>query len=322
MNTILVTGGAGFIGYHCIVKLLQNNTKVVCLDNINEYYSVKLKNDRINQLKLLSNFYFEKVDILQKNSLFEVFEKYKPKYVLHFAAQAGVRYSIENPDIYISTNINGFFNVLDCCRKFGVDHTIFASSSSVYGNNSDEYFSENSKSDEPVSIYAATKKADEEIAYAMAKTYGLNITGLRFFTVYGPWGRPDMAYFLFSDAIRKGKKVKIYNYGNVYRDYTYVEDVAEVVNRLLPIYQGKGNFQIYNVAHGKTYSVKNLISFLESEFDVVVEKEYVGRQVGDVDRTQADTRLLYNRIGFQPNTDLEEGIKKFYEWYKSYYHLK
>lgn len=324
MNTILVTGGAGFIGYHCEVKLLENHNRIICVDNVNDYYSMELKKKRIQNLEKYSNFNYECVDIRDKDALIEIFKKYKPQTVIHLAAQAGVRYSIEHPDLYITTNINGFFNVMDCCKEIGVNNVIFASSSSVYGNNSVDYFAENNITDKPESIYAATKKANEEIAYAMARTYGLNIIGLRLFTVYGPWGRPDMAYYSFADAIRNNNRISVFNYGDVYRDYTYVEDVAEAISRLstMGFTEGeKSKFEIINVAHGKAYSVNDLINYLEQEFKVTIEKEYVEKQLGDVDRTQADTRKLYEMTGFKALTDLHDGIKSFVEWYKLYYDL-
>lgn len=324
MNTIMVTGGAGFIGYHCEISLLKNHNRIICVDNLNDYYSVELKKKRIENLQKYSDFIFERVDICDKNALGEIFKKYKPQVVIHLAAQAGVRYSIDHPDLYISTNINGFFNVMDCCKKTGVAKVIFASSSSVYGNNSGDYFAESNITDKPESIYAATKKANEEIAYAMAKTYGLNVIGLRLFTVYGPWGRPDMAYYSFADAIRTNNSISVFNYGDVYRDYTYVGDVAEAILRLstMDLSEGeKGKYEIINIAHGKAYSVNELIKCLEYEFKGTIQKEYIGRQIGDVDRTQADTNKLYQLTGFKPKTDLKEGIKIFSEWYKLYHDM-
>lgn len=324
MQKIMVTGGAGFIGYHCETRLLKEYKKIICVDNLNDYYSVDLKKKRIELLEKEDNFIFECIDIREKSALIEIFKKYKPDLVIHLAAQAGVRYSIEYPDLYISTNIVGFFNVLDCCKETGVKNIVFASSSSVYGNNPYEYFVEDNPTDSPQSIYAATKKADEEIAYAMSKTFGLNVIGLRLFTIYGPWGRPDMAYFSFANAIRTKTKIQVFNYGKVYRDYTYVGDVVEAISRLVRIgfdESKNGYYDIFNIAHGREYSVKQLIDCLEREFMVSIDKEYVGKQIGDVDRTQADTKKLYELTGFKPQTDLQMGIRIFSEWYKDFYDM-
>ena len=318
----MVTGGAGFIGYHCELSLLKSNNKIICLDNLNDYYSPDLKNKRLDLLKKDDNFIFEYVDIRNKTEVLQIVKKYKPDIVIHLAAQAGVRFSFHNPDIYISTNIVGFFNVLDCCRETGLKNIIFTSSSSVYGNNTNKYFNESDPTDHPESIYAATKKADEEIAFAMAKNYGLNIVGLRLFTVYGPFGRPDMAYYSFADAIRTKSKIQVFNYGNVYRDYTYVEDVAYAIKKLVEKLTNSFlpcNFEIINIAHGKEYSVNQMINYLEEEFKTSIEKEYVEKKIGDVDRTQANTQKLYSLIGVKPKTDLQTGIKRFSKWYKDFY---
>lgn len=324
MQTVLVTGGAGFIGYHCETRLLEDKNKIISVDNMCDYYTVELKKRRLEILEKNSDFVFENVDIRNRDSLVEVFKRYKPDIVVHLAAQAGVRYSAEHPEVYINTNVVGFFNVLDCCNETGVKNIVFASSSSVYGNSRREYFCEDEVTDRPESIYAATKKADEEIAHAMAKSFGLNIIGLRLFTVYGPWGRPDMAYFSFADAIRENQIIKVFNYGEVYRDYTYVGDVAEAICRLIRIgfdSRESGKFDIFNIAHGKAYSVGKLIECLENEFHVSIKKEYVGKQIGDVERTQANNSKLQEVILYKPDTDLQSGIHYFCEWYKSFYKL-
>lgn len=323
MIKILITGVAGFIGYHCAKKLLDSGMQIVGIDNLSDYYSIDLKNDRLNGLLKYDKFQFYKEDIINKDKLFLIFEKFNPDIVIHLAAQAGVRYSIENPTLYINTNIMGFYNVLDCCRQKNIEHLIFASSSSVYGNICNDCFSENNKTDEPVSIYAATKKADEILAYAMAKIYKMKITGLRFFTVYGPFGRPDMAYFSFANAIRKGKEIKLYNYGKVYRDYTYIDDVVEVIYQILnrkPEYNYDGvDFCIFNVANGKSYGVNILVSLLEKYMNIKANTCMVERQLGDVERTKADTRLLTEKIGYSARVDIEEGIRNFVIWYNDYY---
>ncbi|WP_270771142.1 NAD-dependent epimerase/dehydratase family protein [Intestinibacter bartlettii] len=323
MSKILITGVAGFIGYHCAKKLLDCGMQIVGIDNLSDYYSIDLKKDRLSGLLKYEKFQFYKEDIINKDNIFSIFEKFNPNIVIHLAAQAGVRYSIENPNLYINTNIVGFYNVLDCCIKKNIEHLIFASSSSVYGNICNDCFSENDKADEPVSVYAATKKADEVLAYAIAKIYKIKITGLRFFTVYGPFGRPDMAYFSFANAIKKGKQIKLYNYGEVYRDYTYIDDVIEVIYKILnrkSEYNYDGvDFCIFNVANGKSYGVNRLIYFLEKYMTRKANICMIERQLGDVERTKADTNLLKEKIGYSACTDLEEGIRKFVKWYNNYY---
>ena len=323
MKKILITGVAGFIGYHCAIHLLKKDFFIIGIDNMNAYYSVTLKEDRIKRLKNYNSFKFFTMDIIHKEILADVFERYAPDYVIHLAAQAGVRYSLINPDIYINTNIVGFFNVLDCCQKFLVKHIIFASSSSVYGNLKKKSFSEQDKADEPISIYAATKKADEEIAYSIAKIYGLNVTGLRFFSVYGPFGRPDMAYFSFAKNMKEGIEIPLFNHGLTLRDYTYIDDAVRAVISLLDTtpemnYDGV-RFILYNVANGKNYSVEELVTCLEKHMGIKAKKEYLGKQEGDVDRTQADITLLKEKIGYEAKFDLNDGISIFVDWFNEYY---
>lgn len=344
-KTILITGAAGFIGFHLIKKLHQNASqiKVIGIDNMNEYYNIRIKEHRLAELSKNKGFIFIKGSISDKALVCEIFAEYKPQIVVNLAAQAGVRYSIINPDVYIESNIIGFYNILEACRhsyyngQEGVRHLVYASSSSVYGDNQKMPYSTDDKADTPISLYAATKKTNELMAYTYAHLYDIPSTGLRFFTVYGPAGRPDMAYFSFADRLREGKTIKLFNYGNCKRDFTYVEDVAEGVIRVMqkaPKGKQKGNggilppYAIYNIGNNKPENLLDFVTILQEElintnvlpedYDFEVHKEFVPMQPGDVPVTYADTDALERDFGFKPGTDIREGLHKFAEWYTGF----
>jgi UDP-glucuronate 4-epimerase len=320
---ILLTGAAGFIGFHVASGLLSRGFSVAGMDNLNDYYDVGLKSSRLKRLSENGKFSFIKADVADKGRLRAVFEDCRPDLVIHLAAQAGVRYSIENPDAYIDSNVSGFFNVLEACRRFPVRHLLFASSSSVYGANKKTPFSESDCVDHPVSLYAATKKANELMAYTYSHMYGIAATGLRFFTVYGPWGRPDMAYFLFTEAILAGKAIRVFGEGELYRDFTYVDDVAAVVNEVAfrpPAADENGaRYRIYNVGNNRPEKLTDFIGTLEKLLGKRAVKEYLPMQPGDVPRTCADIEALARDFGFAPATPVEEGLRRFVAWYKAYY---
>ena len=339
-KTILVTGAAGFIGANLAKRILkeEKNVKVIGLDSMNEYYDVRLKKNRLKELKKYNNFIFIKGNISDKNLIKEVFEKYKPSIVVNLAAQAGVRYSITNPDTYIESNIIGFYNILEACRHNPVEHLVYASSSSVYGGNKKVPFSTDDKVDNPVSLYAATKKSNELLAHAYSKLYDIPTTGLRFFTVYGPAGRPDMAYFGFTNKLLAGETIKIFNYGNCKRDFTYIDDIVEGVVRVMKGApdQVKGEdglpippYTIYNIGNNSPENLLDFVNILQEElvkakvlpedYDFEAHKELVAMQPGDVPTTYADTSALERDFGFKPSTSLREGLRKFAEWYKEYY---
>ncbi len=336
-ETVFVTGGAGFIGFHLIKRLIKNKIRVVAMDNLNSYYDVDLKKARLKELSNLGgsfNFYFE--DIEEIASIKEIFNKHNPKYVVNLAAQAGVRYSIENPNIFLKSNIMGFGNILEICKEYDINHLVYASSSSVYGGNTKLPYSEKNNVDHPVSIYAATKKTNELMAHTYSHLYSLPATGLRFFTVYGPWGRPDMSYFLFTKSILEGKAINVFNYGNMRRDFTYIDDIVESILRVIyKIPLPNKNFEeslsdpssswaphkIFNI--GNSDSIK-LIKFIEVLEDVIgkkAKKNFLPMPKGDVQATLADTKLLENYINFRPKTSLNEGLEKFFKWYKKFYRL-
>jgi len=335
---ILVTGAAGFIGYHVCKRLISENIQVIGIDNLNNYYDVKLKEDRINDLIKISKsnenlFYFIKVDLADKNNLETVFKNFKIEKVINLAAQAGVRYSIENPDAYIQSNLVGFGNILEGCRNFKIKHLVYASSSSVYGGNENLPFSESDCVDHPVSLYAATKKANELMAHSYSSLYKLPTTGLRFFTVYGPWGRPDMALFLFTKAMLEKKKINVFNHGNMIRDFTYVDDIVESLIRVLnkppledPLFDKKNPnpgsswvpYKVFNIGNSDPIELIKYIEAVEDSLGVVSVKNYLPMQKGDVPSTAADTSSLENWIGFKPETKVKEGVAKFVEWYISY----
>lgn len=322
-QTYLVTGSAGFIGFHLSKRLLEDGVRVVGLDNLNDYYEVSLKEDRLALLEKYENYCFYKCDLAEKEAVLRLFEKERPDIVVNLAAQAGVRYSIDNPDAYIQSNIAGFFHVLEACRHFPVKHLVFASSSSVYGSNEKVPFSTEDKTDCPVSLYAATKKSNELMAYSYSKLYGIPVTGLRFFTVYGPYGRPDMAYFKFAKKIMDGEPVGIYNNGDMYRDFTYIDDIIAGIGNILcrpPAENGKGAFyKIYNIGNNKPEKLMDFIAILEKHLGKEAKKEFLPMQPGDVYQTYADVTDLMADFGFKPDTPLDEGIGRFVEWFKEYY---
>ena len=345
-STVLITGVAGFIGANLAQKLLQEEEKVkiVGIDNMNDYYDVNIKEYRLERLKAHSNFTFIKADISDKSVIQILFQIYRPKIVVNLAAQAGVRYSIINPDAYIASNLNGFYNILEACRhsydqgEAGVQHLVYASSSSVYGSNTKVPYSTDDKVDNPVSLYAATKKSDELMAHAYAKLYNIPSTGLRFFTVYGPAGRPDMAYFGFTNKLRAGEKIRIFNYGDCKRDFTYIDDIVEGIVRVMkkPPERRTGEdglpvppYAIYNIGNNHPENLLDFVDILQQElvrtgvlppnYDFEAHKELVPMQPGDVPITYADTSALERDFGFKPETDLKTGLGKFAEWYKDYY---
>ncbi len=323
MEKILVTGGAGFIGFHLSKRLLENNYQVIALDNLNDYYDVNLKKARLEILKQYDNFLFVKMDISNKEELEKLFLKYNFDIVINLAAQAGVRYSIDHPDTYITSNIIGFYNILECCRYYPVKHLLFASSSSVYGKNKKVPYATTDKVDKPVSLYAATKKSDELMAYAYSNLYDIKTTGLRFFTVYGPYGRPDMAYFSFTDAIFNNREIKVFNNGDMYRDFTYIDDIVEGIVKLLdkiPLKDEDGvSYKIYNIGNNKPVKISDFIEVLEKEIGKVAKKKYLPMQQGDVYQTFADISDLKEVTSFVPKTSIEEGLHKFILWYKRFY---
>lgn len=335
---ILVTGAAGFIGANLARDLLKRGDIVVGVDNLNEYYDVNIKLSRLDELKTQANFTFIKMDISNKNLLLELFEKNKFDVVVNLAAQAGVRYSIVNPDAYIQSNIVGFYNILEACRFHEVKHLVYASSSSVYGSNEKVPYSTCDKVDNPLSLYAATKKSDELMAHVYAKLYNIPCTGLRFFTVYGPAGRPDMAYFGFTDKLVKGEKIKIFNYGNCKRDFTYIDDIVaaiiKVIDKAPEKKMGEDGlpippYKIYNVGNNHPENLLDFVKILKEEliaakvlpenYDLDLHEELVSMQPGDVPVTYADTSELEKDFGFKPNTPLREGLRKFAKWYYKYY---
>ena len=338
-KTILITGACGFIGSNlCRVLLEQyNDIKIIGIDNMNDYYDVALKEYRLNQLKNYSNYTFIKGDISDKKLVDDVFEKYSPALVVNLAAQAGVRYSITNPDAYIQSNVIGFFNILEACRhsyddgKSGVSHLVYASSSSVYGSNKKVPYSTDDKVDNPVSLYAATKKSNELFAHAYSKLYGIPSTGLRFFTVYGPAGRPDMAYFKFTNKIVKGEPIQIYNNGDMKRDFTYVDDIVRGVTAVMQKIPEKTEdgvlYKVYNIGNSKPEDLLNFVNILEEclkEVGVIdrpVEKEFLPMQPGDVYQTFADTVDFEKDFGFKPTTTIKKGLSEFAQWYKEFYKI-
>ena len=337
--TILVTGSSGFIGFHLCKKLIQNGEKVIGLDNMNDYYDKTLKENRLNELRKIAdeeNFKFILGSLEDNVILDKIFKDYKPKKVVNLAAQAGVRYSIENPSAYIQSNIVGFNNILEKCRYNKVEHLIYASSSSVYGGNELMPFSEIHSVDHPVSLYAASKKSNELMAHTYSHLYDLPTTGLRFFTVYGPWGRPDMALFLFTDAIINDRPIKVFNNGNMMRDFTYIDDIIEGVFRVIfKTATSNKNFKksspnssnswapyrVFNIGNSNPVNLKKYIETIEKNLGKKAIKELLPMQPGDVKSTSANTKLLEEWIGFKPNTSIEDGVNKFIDWYKIYYEI-
>ena len=325
MKKILITGAAGFIGYHLSQRLLSQGIEVYGIDNMNDYYDVELKKMRLSKLQQNENFSFTEGDIADKEKVEGIFKSFRPDTVMNLAAQAGVRYSITNPDSYIKSNVIGFYNILECCRHYPVDHLVFASSSSVYGGNKKVPYSEADKVDNPISLYAATKKSDELLAYSYSHLYGIPATGLRFFTVYGPMGRPDMAYFGFADKIMHGKKIDIYNNGDMLRDFTYIDDIVEGVTRILthipvPDDPTGAKYKIYNIGNHNPVRLMDFITVLEKAIGREAEKNFMPMQPGDVYETYADVTELMKDVGFKPSTSIETGIQNFADWYlKDYY---
>ena len=335
-SKILITGAAGFIGFHLSKLLLDKDYQVIGIDNLNDYYDPKLKEDRLAILRQNNSFIFHKVDLKEKPEVDKVFESYKPEYVINLAAQAGVRYSLKNPYAYVDSNLIGFMNILEACRNYPVKHLLYASSSSVYGGNKVAPFCTNHNVDHPVSLYAATKKSNELMAHTYSHLYGIPTTGLRFFTVYGPWGRPDMAYFSFTKNIIEGKPIKVFNHGNMERDFTYIDDIVEGIYKLLDlipqpnpdwdetkddISTSFAPYKIYNIGNNQPVQLMKFINILEEKIGKEAEKIYMDMQPGDVLRTYADVSDLEKDIGFKPNTSLDEGLEKFVEWYKDYYNI-
>ena len=343
-NKIFITGVAGFIGSFLAKKLLEDGYHIIGLDNINDYYDVKLKHFRLDMLEQHPSFTFIQGDLANKALIENIFAEHHPAIVINLAAQAGVRYSITNPDAYINSNIIGFYNILECCRhsydndQTGVKHLVYASSSSVYGSNKKVPYSTDDKGDNPVSLYAATKKSNELLAHAYAKLYNIPCTGLRFFTVYGPAGRPDMAYFGFTDKLRAGKTIQIFNYGNCQRDFTYIDDIVEGIIRVMQKPPERKNgadnlpippYAVYNIGNNHPENLLNFVDILQQEliraqvlpadYDFAAHKKLVPMQPGDVPITYADTTPLERDFGFKPSTPLREGLRKFAEWYKDFY---
>jgi UDP-glucuronate 4-epimerase len=332
-DKILVTGAAGFIGFHLARRLLQNGRAVVGLDNMNAYYDPALKAARIAELEKLPGFRFVKLDLADREATASLFAEHKFPRVVHLAAQAGVRYSLVNPYAYMDANLEGFINILEGCRHGNCRHLLFASSSSVYGANTNLPFSVHDNVDHPISLYAATKKANELMAHAYSHLYRLPATGLRFFTVYGPWGRPDMAMFIFATAIVDGKPIRLFNHGDMRRDFTYIDDVTEAVVRLVdripqadPAWSGdapdpgtsSAPWRIYNIGNNRTVEVSRVVELLEKELGRKAIKELVEMQPGDVAETCADVDDLMREVGFRPATPIEEGVRRFVAWYRSY----
>ncbi len=339
-KTILITGAAGFIGWYLAKRVCEENpqAKVIGFDSVNDYYDVTLKEYRLKDLEQFANFEFIKGNLADKEAVTAVFEKYHPEIVVNLAAQAGVRYSIDHPDAYIESNLIGFYNILEACRHYPVEHLVYASSSSVYGGNKKVPFSTDDKVDNPVSLYAATKKSNELLAHAYSKLYNIPSTGLRFFTVYGPAGRPDMAYFGFTNKLIKGETIQIFNFGNCKRDFTYIDDIVEGVMRVMAKAPEKKDgedglplapYAVYNIGNSNPENLLDFVQILQEEliragvlpedYDFESHKELVPMQPGDVPVTYADTSALERDFGFKPHTSLREGLRKFAEWYKEFY---
>lgn len=318
---ILVTGCAGFIGFHLSKRLLIEGFPVLGIDNINDYYDTQLKNDRLNILMKYPNFHFVKGSLENLELLNSLFDQFDPEIVVNLAAQAGVRYSISNPHVYIQSNLVGFSNILDCCKNHQIKHLIYASSSSVYGDNKKIPFSVNDRVDYPISLYAATKKANEVLASTYSHLFKLPTTGLRLFTVYGPWGRPDMALFSFSNAIFNQQSIDVYNYGNMKRDFTYIDDVIESIFRLIQNGPPKEQNRIYNIGNNQPVQLNYFIQVLEKNIGKKAMKNYLPLQPGDVPETYADIDDLIKDINYKPKVSIEEGISHFVKWYKTYYNI-
>jgi UDP-glucuronate 4-epimerase len=336
MSRILVTGAAGFIGFYVSKRLLARNDEVVGLDNLNDYYDVRLKEARLERLRAEPYFRFCRLDLADREGMAHLFAKERPEFVVHLGAQAGVRYSLQNPSAYVDSNLVGFGNILEGCQQVGVKHLVFASSSSVYGANTKVPYSVHDNAEHPVSFYAATKKANELMAHAYSHLFDLPVTGLRFFTVYGPWGRPDMAYFSFTEAIFAGSPITLYNHGKMRRDFTYIDDVAEGVVRCLDVIPAPdptwsserpdpgasaAPYRLYNVGNNRPVELLRFIEILEACIGKPAIKHFVPLQAGDVLSTFADISDLEAEIGFRPRTTIEEGLERFVEWYREFYEV-
>jgi UDP-glucuronate 4-epimerase len=333
-NPVLVTGAAGFIGFHVARRLLENGRAVVGVDNMNDYYDVRLKEARCSELAKSPAFRFLRLDLANRSSTAELFAQERFPFVVHLAAQAGVRHSLTNPHAYVDANLQGFLNVLEGCRHNGCRHLLFASSSSVYGANTLLPFSVHQNVDHPISLYAATKKANELMAHAYSHLFALPATGLRFFTVYGPWGRPDMAMFIFASAIMERRPIRLFNFGKMWRDFTYVDDVTEAVVRLLDrvAEQGPGwsgdapdpatssaPWRVYNIGNDRSVEVPRVVDLLETELGIPAIRELVPMQLGDATETRADVVDLMREVDFRPSTSIEEGVRRFVAWFRSYH---
>ncbi|MHC8295256.1 NAD-dependent epimerase [Pseudomonas sp. LB3P58] len=322
--TVLVTGAAGFIGYHTVKRLCREGLDVIGIDNLNDYYSVELKRARLNELASLPGFRFQTLDIVDKPALMALFKEHRFTEVVHLAAQAGVRYSLDNPDVYAQSNLVGFLNVLEACRHYRPEHLIYASSSSVYGTNSKMPFSVEDAVDHPISLYAASKRANELLAHSYCHLYGLKASGLRFFTVYGPWGRPDMALFKFTEGILNGLPIDIYNHGQMARDFTYIDDIVESVARLrprppIPDGEGDGVNRIFNIGRGMPVALLEFVDCLESALGIKAQRNFLPLQPGDVVKTWADVSALTQWVDFHPQVTVEEGVAEFVKWYRHFY---
>ncbi len=331
---------AGFIGHHMANKMIQQNHFVVGIDNLNDYYDVELKKARLHELGLESqeststkfqDVFFHPMDLCDEEGLNQLFQKYQFDRVIHLAAQAGVRYSLENPKVYVKSNVEGFLNILEQCRHHKIKHLIFASSSSVYGENKEVPFSPEHAVDHPISLYAATKRSNELMAHTYSHLFQLPCTGLRFFTVYGPWGRPDMAPFLFTDAIINNREIKVFNHGDMMRDFTFVDDIVEAISKLVDVLpesleKNKPNtsdalFRLYNIGNSSPVKLLDFIETIEKHLKMKAQKKMLPMQAGDVPTTYADVSDIYQKIDFRPNTSLDEGIGQFIDWYKKYYQV-
>lgn len=334
MSKILITGAAGFIGFHLSKRLINEGHEVHGIDNLNDYYDPSLKDARLAILDGTA-FQFQKMDLCDNDGVLSVFNEFKPEIVVHLAAQAGVRYSLENPRSYIESNLNGFFNVIEATKAAGVETFLYASSSSVYGNSEDTPFSIEDRVDHPVSLYAATKKSNELIAHTYSHLYKMTTVGLRFFTVYGPWGRPDMAYYFFTKAMLAGEPIKLFNQGKNLRDYTYIDDIIESIKRIIDnrsaLNEGIGSasldeqsspyYHLFNIGGDRSVSVLDFVDTLEEVLGVEANKEFIEFQPGDVFKTQADASALQRFTDYKPETKLKDGLKKFVDWYREYYKI-
>lgn len=335
---ILITGAAGFIGFNLCQKLIKDGISIIGIDNLNSYYDINLKKARLKELSKNNKYFkFFKIDIEDTINLNKIFQIHKPEIVFNLAAQAGVRYSIEKPMEFINTNVKGFLNILEACKSYKIEHLVYASSSSVYGGNMQLPYSEKNSVDHPVSIYAASKKTNELMAHTYSHLYSLPCTGLRFFTVYGPWGRPDMSYFLFTKSIINGEKINIFNHGNMSRDFTYIDDICESLVRVMNkipacekgfdkknplIHSSLAPHKIFNIGNSNSIKLMEFIEIIESELGQKALKNFLPMQPGDVQSTLADTSLLEDWINYRPSTKIKDGIKEFVNWYKNFYDIR